>query len=123
MFLKRFVLIIIGVVSLALGTIGIFVPFLPTTPFVLLAAFAFANSSDRLHYWLLKHRVFGPLINNWRRYGAISHRAKVLSVASMVAILSISMLLGVKTWIIGVQFVVLSCSAAFVLTRPSPPEA
>ena len=116
---RRIGLVAVGLVSLALGAIGIFVPLLPTTPLVLVAAFCFANSSDRLHRWLLNHNVFGPLIDNWRQHRAISRNAKVTSVVSMGAILVISWVLGVATPIIAVQAVVLGCSAAFILTRPT----
>lgn len=119
---RRIVLIAAGLISLAIGAVGIFVPLLPTTPLVLVAAFCFANSSERLHQWLLDHNVFGPLIDNWRRYGAISRNAKIMSVASMVAVLLISWWLDVATWIIGLQAVILGCSAAFILTRPSFPQ-
>lgn len=119
---KRFVLILIGLMSLALGGIGIFVPLLPTTPFVILAALAFANSSERLHRWLLSHKVFGPLIIDWQRYGAISRPAKILSLASIAAIVLMSWLLSVPTYVIIVQILVLSCSAIFIVTRPLPPQ-
>lgn len=118
---KRIVLIVIGCLCLALGGLGIVVPLLPTTPLVLVAAFAFANSSETLHQWLLDHRVFGPLIDNWRRHGAISRTAKTMSVLSMLAILVISWLMGVAAVVIGVQAVVLACAATFILTRPSLP--
>ena len=118
---KRIVLIAVGFLCLALGGLGIVVPLLPTTPLVLVAAFAFANSSETLHQWLLDHRVFGPLIDNWRRHGAISRTAKTMSVVSMLAILVISWLIGVATVVIGVQAIVLACAAAFILTRPSLP--
>jgi uncharacterized membrane protein YbaN (DUF454 family) len=118
---KRIVLIVVGFVSLGLGGLGVVVPLLPTTPLVLVAAFAFANSSETLHQWLLDHRVFGPLIENWRRHGAISRTAKAMSVLSMLSVLLISWLMGVAAAIIGVQAVVLACAAAFILTRPSLP--
>ena len=79
-------LTLVGLVALGLGALGIALPLLPTTPFVLLAAFAFAQSSEKLHRWLLEHNVFGPLIDNWHRYGAISRRAKIISVVSVVAV-------------------------------------
>jgi uncharacterized membrane protein YbaN (DUF454 family) len=120
---KRILLIIIGVLSLVLGGIGVVLPLLPTTPFVLVAAIAFANSSERLHDWLLAHRVFGPLIDNWRRYGAISRRAKALSILSMAAILIISFLLAAPTHVIVIQAVVLSTSAIFILSRPVAPTS
>ena len=116
------VLIVVGFISLALGGLGIFVPLLPTTPLVLVAAFAFANSSEELHQWLLDHNVFGPLIANWRRHRTISRTAKVMSVLSMVAILVISWFVGVTMLIIAVQALVLGCVAAFILTRPSFPQ-
>ena len=119
---KRIVLILIGVVSLALGALGVFLPLLPTTPFVLVSAFAFANSSERLHQWLLDHNVFGPLIANWRSHGAISRRTKIVSLVSMAAIIVISLLLRVPTHVIVIQAVVLTASALFIVTRPLPPE-
>ena len=119
---KRIALILIGLVSLALGAIGVFLPLLPTTPFVLVSAIAFANSSDRLHQWLVDHDVFGPLIADWREHGAISRRTKIISVVSMVAILVLSLFLAVPTHVIVIQAVVLSCSATFILTRPLPPR-
>ena len=119
---RRIALIVVGLVSLALGAIGIVVPLLPTTPLVLLAAFAFANSSETLHQWLLDHNVFGPLIDNWRRHGAISGPAKAMAAVSMIAILTISWLMGVAMPVIAVQALVLACVAAFILTRPSMPR-
>jgi len=114
-------LLVIGFASLALGGLGVVLPLLPTTPFILVAAFAFANSSDKLHQWLLDHNIFGPLIDNWRKYGAISRSAKIISALSMLAILMISWLLDVAGWIIGVQAAILCGTLAFVLSRPLPP--
>ncbi len=119
---KRFVLILVGLLALALGAIGIFVPLLPTTPFVLVAAIAFANSSEKLHQWLLDHDVFGPLIENWRRYGAINRNTKVLSVLSMISIIAISLVMDVPSYVVIIQGLVLTISATFIVTRPLPPE-
>lgn len=66
-----------------LGIIGAFVPLMPTTTFLILAAWCFARSSKRAETWLLSHPVFGPPIVAWRREGAIARRYKVLSVAGM----------------------------------------
>ena len=119
---KRITLILIGLTSLILGGIGVFVPLLPTTPFLLDSAIAFANSSERLHQWLLDHDIFGPLISNWRAHGAISRRTRIVSVLSMIAIVLISVLLAAPTYVIVTQAAVLSTSAIFILTRPLPPE-
>ena len=118
----RITWLVIGLLALALGALGIVLPLVPTTPFVLVAAFAFAQSSEKLHQWLLEHNVFGPLIDNWQQHGAISRRAKVVSVVSMVAVLGISVAMAAPPMVIGVQAVVLGASAAFILTRPLPPE-
>ena len=118
----RITWLVIGLLALALGVIGIAVPLLPTTPFILLAAFAFAQSSEKLHQWLLDHNVFGPLIDNWQLHGAISRRAKVLSVVSMAALLLISLALAAPPAVNIEQLVVLGGAALFILTRPEPPE-
>ena len=118
---KRIVLVLVGFASLSLGVLGVFLPLLPTTPFVLLAAFAFANSSEKMHQWLLDHNVFGPLIDDWRSYGSISRTAKVASVISMLAILAVSWWLNVPTWIIIVQAHILGGVLIFILSRPLPP--
>ncbi len=119
--LSRLAWLVIGLSSLALGGAGILLPLLPTTPFVLVAAFAFAKSSNRLHRWLLEHNVFGPLIDNWRRSGAISRSTKTVSILSMAAIFVVSLLLAVPTHVIVIQAVVLGACAVFILTRPLPP--
>lgn len=74
-----------GGVALALGVIGIVLPLLPTTPFVLLAAFSFARSSVRYEHWLLTHPRFGPMVHDWRAYRAVPLRAKQLAWVMMVA--------------------------------------
>lgn len=72
-----------GSLALALGVIGIFVPLLPTTPFLLLAAWCFAKSSPRLHAWLLADPRFGPLIRNWQERGAIPLHAKAIALVML----------------------------------------
>ena len=112
-----------GMVALALGLIGVALPLLPTTPFILLAAFAFARSSERWHHWLVTHRVFGPMIENWRVHGAITRRAKIVSAISMALVLGLSAALGASRLILSIQAFVLACAAAFVLSRPLPPPS
>lgn len=107
-----------GILALAFGAAGTVLPLLPTTPFILLSAYAFAQSSPRLHRWLLQHRHFGPLIENWRRYGAISRRTKIVSVAVMATMPAVTWFAGAPGWALGVQGAVLLAAAMFVLTRP-----
>ena len=76
-------LAILGCAALALGVVGIFVPLLPTTPFLLLAAALWVRSSPRLYEWLLAHRCFGEYIRNFRENKAIPLRAKIISLVLM----------------------------------------
>lgn len=72
-----------GALALATGIVGVFLPLLPTTPFVLLAAFCFSRGSTRCERWLLQHPRFGPMVRDWRRNHAIPLRAKQLAWAMM----------------------------------------
>lgn len=110
-----------GLAALGLGIAGAFLPLLPTTPFLLLAAFAFARSSPRLYNWLVNHRHFGPMITNWRVHGAISRRAKIAAVCTMAAAVLLSWLTGFSVFIIGLQIAVMAGVALFILTRPDAP--
>jgi uncharacterized membrane protein YbaN (DUF454 family) len=113
----------LGLVSTACGIAGLLLPLVPTTPFLLLATFAFARSSPRLHRWLTTHPRLGPPIEDWRAHGAISRRAKIAAVVVMVATLSLSVVAGLSTTGLIIQAVVLCASATFVLTRPDRPTA
>lgn len=113
--------LVAGGIFVGLGALGAVLPLLPTTPFLLVAAFAFARGSDRLHAWLLGHRRFGPLIRDWQAHGAISVATKRLSVAVMAMTPFLSLGLGAPGWTIALQVIVLTGSATFILTRPTPP--
>ncbi|MCB2054403.1 MAG: YbaN family protein [Geminicoccaceae bacterium] len=115
--------LVIGIACLVLGLLGSVLPLLPTTPFVLAAAFAFARSSPRLQAWLYRHPRLGPLITDWKDHGAIAPRAKKMAVAAMAAALLFSILGGVPLWLLLVQALVLGAVATFVLTRPDGPRA
>lgn len=110
--------LLFGVLALVLGAAGTVLPLLPTTPFVLLAAFCFARSSPRLHDWLLSHRLFGPLIENWRRHGAIDRRTKIVSLSVMAATPAVTWMVGAPLWALAAQFLVLAGAATFIATRP-----
>lgn len=79
--LMKYILAFIGTVSLILGVIGIFLPVLPTTPFLLLSAALYLRSSRRLYNWLLSHRHLGPYIKNFYEKRAIPLRVKIVSVS------------------------------------------
>lgn len=110
-----------GLISLALGIIGVFLPLLPTTPFVLLSAFCFSRGSQRLHDWLLAHPRLGPPIHEWRDHGAISKKAKRLAAAAMLLAFLLAWLGGAPKEALIAQVVVLIAVAVFIFTRPSPP--
>ena len=82
-----------GCFSFALGFIGAFLPFIPTVPLMILAAFCFARSSERFHVWLINHPTFGPPIQDWRENGAISRKGKQLSFIAITAALLLSVLM------------------------------
>ena len=84
----RIILIIIGSVSLILGLLGIFLPVLPTTPFLLLSAAVWVKASPRLYTWLINHRVFGEYIRNFRENRALPLRVKIISVSLLWATMS-----------------------------------
>lgn len=113
----RIVWLISGLVSLALGGLGVALPLLPTTPFVLLAAFCFARSSPALHAGLLRNPAFGEAIRDWRVNRAISSRGKTTSVLAMALSLALSLILAVEPIVISLQALALSGAATYILTR------
>ena len=86
----RMLLWIAGSISLVLGVIGVILPGLPTTPFILLAAACYAKASPRLHAWLLNHRWMGPMLRDWERDHSLTRRSKTVAVVSMMLMVSLS---------------------------------
>lgn len=90
--------IILGSISLVLGVVGIFLPLLPTTPFLLLTAALYFRSSPRLYEWLLNHKYMGPYIRNFRENKAIPLRAKIVSVSLLWLTIGYCILFVVPLW-------------------------
>lgn len=114
----RAAFVIAGHTSMAVGFVGIFVPLLPTTPFVLLAAVCYSRGSERFHIWIHEHPRFGPMIHSWREHGAIGRRAKIAASVTIAVSASITVFSVDPPWNV---VAVLICLAmlTFILTRPS----
>ncbi len=115
--------LILGLIATACGMAGAVLPLVPTTPFLLVATYAFARSSPRLHEWLLNHPHLGHFIRNWNEHRSIDRGAKVAAVCMMGGAFALSWMLGISTALLTIQAVVLAAVALFILTRPSTPEA
>lgn len=93
--LRKGFFIAAGSLFLGLGAVGLFLPVLPTTPFLLLAAACFFRGSDRMYSWLITHRLFGRAIRNYREHRAVSKRAKVVSISALWLFIGFSVLFAV----------------------------
>jgi uncharacterized membrane protein YbaN (DUF454 family) len=96
--LRKWILITIGVMAVGLGLIGVFVPLLPTTPFLLLAAACFIRSSERLYTWLIHHKLFGSYIRHYREHRAITLRAKIVTLVLLWSVMGYTALGVVTAW-------------------------
>ncbi|WP_416187288.1 YbaN family protein [Hydrocarboniphaga sp.] len=106
--------------SLTLGFIGIFVPGMPTTVFVLIAGWAAARSSPRFHAWLENHPRFGPMLRDWRENGAVSRRAKWMATITMSISAVIIWFTAPKPWITLLVCGVMASVAVWLWRRPEP---
>jgi uncharacterized membrane protein YbaN (DUF454 family) len=118
--LRRGLYLALAYVALALGLAGVVLPGLPTTPFILLAAWAAARGSERLHAWLRAHRVFGPMIRDWERSGAVSRRAKWFATLAMLASAAIFFLTAPKLWMAITGTAIMAVVAVWLWLRPEP---
>ena len=116
--MPRIILIIIGWLSVALGTLGVFLPLLPTTPFILLAAWCFARSSPRFHHWLLYRSWFGGYLRHWQQYRAMPPGAKPRAVMMILLTFAISLWLVNLTWVRIFLLIVLACLLIFMWRIP-----
>ena len=96
----KYILIILGSLSLALGIIGIFLPLLPTTPLLLLSAALYVRSSEKMYQWLIHHKYLGNYIRNFREHRAIPLRAKIISVSMVwISLIYCSITISELLWI------------------------
>lgn len=122
--LMRALWLILGFVLLITGIVGIFVPLMPTTIFLILAAWCFSKSSQRLENWLLSHATLGPTIVNWRKNGVIPPRAKLMACTGMaVGFLIFFFAAHPAWWLFLLVAAIMGGCAWYVLSRPSVPRA
>jgi len=112
---KRTLVFIMGLIALGLGTLGMVLPLLPTTPFVILAATCFSYSSDEFYNWIKKNRLFGPYIENYREKRGLTIAFKVRTIIILWVSLAISMFLLREVWIYALLCVVGVCVTTHLL--------
>ncbi|UXN58792.1 YbaN family protein [Phyllobacterium zundukense] len=117
---KRTFYFVLGWAMVALGFIGVLLPVIPTTIFLIIAAWCFSRSSPRFEKWLLEHPVFGPTLVQWREHGAIPKRVKWIACAGMALGYATFMYFARPSPLLGgvVALFFIAC-AAYVWTRPS----
>ena len=117
--MKRIFLLSLGWLCVGLAFLGIFVPGIPTTPFLIVALWAFAKSSKKFHSWLLNHKRFGPLLHNWESHKVVPRNAKILMVILQTfAVVIIHYSLKNVYITVGLA-VLLMCVAWYVISLPS----
>ncbi|MFB5078876.1 DUF454 family protein [Raoultella sp. C349492] len=116
--MPRIILIIIGWLAVVLGTLGVVLPLLPTTPFILLAAWCFARSSPRFHRWLLYRSWFGGYLRHWQQYRAMPPCAKPRAIGMIILTFAISLWLVKLTWVRIMLLVILACLLLFMWRIP-----
>ena len=117
--MKRAILISLGWLCVGLGFVGVFVPGIPTTIFLIIALWAFTKSSEKLRYWLLNHKRFGPILHNWQEHKVVPRRAKIL----MVVLMSLAVILfyySLQSLILTIGLIIILVSVAiYVISLPS----
>jgi len=120
--MKRLIYFAGGVLAMVLALLGVVLPLLPTTPFVLVAAWCFARSSRRFHQMLINHRLFGPLIQEWEAHGVIPLRIKWLGTTMMLVMVSYPLIFGTfALWLKALAACSVIVALCYIWTRPSIP--
>ena len=110
---------VVGWLALIIGTIGIVLPVMPTVPFLLVAAWAFAKSSPELRNRIRNHPRYGATVRAWQDRNVVPRYAKIWAVLAMGFGVGLSAWLGIPPWVVATQAGICSCIAVFIVTRPS----
>ncbi len=118
--LQRALYLVLGSVFFVTGVIGVFLPVLPTTPFMLLALWAFSNSSQKFHDYIWNHKRYGPMVRAWKQYGAIPLKAKISAIVVMgLSAIFVVFFSGAPMWAIISALALMLVGATYMLTRPT----
>lgn len=110
----------LGYLSFGLGFIGIFLPILPTTPFMIVALWAFSKGSEKMHNWLLNHPRFGTALQAWEKHKVIPIKAKLTALVFILASITyITFFANVPIYAVIMSVSTMVCAITYVLTRPS----
>ena len=117
--MKKIILITIGWLCVGLAFVGTFVPGIPTTIFLIVALWAFAKSSKKFHSWLLNHKRFGPILQNWESHKVVPRKAKILMVILQISAVIIFHYSLQNIYLTAILTIILVFVARYVLSLPS----
>ncbi len=118
----KYIYFVLGWLFFSLGVVGIFLPVLPTTPFMILALWFFSKSSEKFHHWLYHHRLFGPSLKLWDNYRVIPLFAKIVALGFMAISMSfMAVSSSIDNWFKVMAGVFMLSAAIYILGKPSKP--
>lgn len=112
-------LVTTGFLSLSLGVLGIFLPLLPTTVFILFAGFCFARSSEKFHLWLIRHKHFGPIVSAWEKDRSISRKNKIKAITLLWLSISVSIAIIWKLWATLLLLTIATLVSLYLINLPT----
>ncbi|GFO64998.1 YbaN family protein [Geomonas paludis] len=119
----RYLLVGTGLLSLVAGVVGLFLPLIPTVPFLLVAVICFSRSSERFHTWLVEHRHLGPILKEYLAHGSLPLRAKCLAIGAIWISFPVTALIFVEAvWLRILLLSIAACVTLYLLVLPTAPR-